>query len=134
MATINEACKHIVEKTEHALAVGIVDLSSGLLLGVHHTIPYFTQSFLDAIAAAAVDMFRGQAISAVSEQFAELNNGEPGPLLQAQMTTDKTHHFMSVIPRNTNALVVLIMDKNINLKAGWASLHSAIPELTPFCP
>lgn len=134
MAAINEACKQIVENTEHALAIGIVDLSSGLLLGVHHTIPYFTQSFLDAIAAAAVDMFRGQAISAVSEQYAEVSKGEPNPLREAQMTTDKTHHFMAVIPENNNTLVVLITDKNMNLKAGWASLHAAIPELTPFCP
>lgn len=134
MSSINETCEIIVNRIEHALALGIVDLSSGLLLGVHHKIPYFTQSYLDAVAAAAVDMFRGQAISAVSEHYAELNNGEINSLREAQMTTSQTQHFMSVLPAKENALVVLITNKNIDLKSAWTGLHSSFAELSPFCP
>lgn len=134
MATLNKLCQQSVETIEHALAVGVVDLSSGLLLGIHHTIPYFSQSFLDVIAAAAVDMFRGQAMSAVEVEYAESLNGLTNRLHEAQLSTPQTYHFMSVIPEKQDALAILITSKNISLKSGWASLHSTIPVLAPLCP
>lgn len=134
MASINDICKKTVDDSEHSLALGIVDLSSGLLLAVHHTTPYFTQSYLDAVAAAAVDMFRGQAISAVEAQYSESENGATNTLQEAQLSTIKTYHFMSVIPEKQNTLVILITNKNIELKAGWAILHAVTQELTPLCP
>lgn len=134
MASLNEICQHTVENTEHALAVAIVDLSTGLLLGLHHTIPYFTQSFLDTVAAAAVDMFRGQAMMAVEAQYAESVSGATNSLQEVQMSTPETYHFMSVVPEKDNALAVLITSKNISLKSGWAGLHATLPLLTPLCP
>jgi type IV secretory pathway VirB6-like protein len=134
MASLNEICRHTVDNTEHALAVAIIDLSTGLLLGVHHTIPYFSQSLLDTVAAAAVNMFRGQAMMAVAAQYAESHGGAANSLQQVQMSTANTHHFMSVVPEKNNALAVLITNKNISIKSGWAGLHATLPLLTPVCP
>lgn len=134
MTSLNEICKSAVENNEHALAVGIIDLSTGLLLGIYHTIPYFTQSYLDAVAAAAVDMFRGQAMQAVEAQYAESHDGATNCLQAASMSTPKTYHFMAIIPEKKNALAVLITNKVISLKSGWADLHATIPALAPLCP
>jgi hypothetical protein len=88
MASINDVCNEIVEAVDGALGCGVVDLSTGLLLGVAHKVPYFTQSYLDAVAAAAVDMFRGKTISAV-EQLLTATRGTKveHSLKEVQMTT-----------------------------------------------
>lgn len=135
MASINDVCKQVVESVENAFAAGVVDLNTGLLLGVHHNIPYFTQSYLDAVAAAAVDMFRGKGITNVEKRLSQTRGEEvTNSLKEVQMTTDKTYHFMSVVPGKPNAIAVLITGKKANLGMGWSGLKSAISTLAPLCP
>jgi len=135
MANMTDVCQQIVNNVDDAFAAGVVDLSTGLLLGVHHNVPYFTQSYLDAVAAAAVEMFRGRGISGVEKRLTESRGEEVKNTMQEiQMTTPKTYHFMQVIPGKPNALAVLITGKNANLGMGWAGLRSAVTELAPLCP
>jgi predicted regulator of Ras-like GTPase activity (Roadblock/LC7/MglB family) len=135
MASINDICKEIVTDVDGALGCGVVDLSTGLLLGVAHNVPYFTQSYLDAVAAAAVDMFRGKTISVV-EQLLSATRGSKveNTLKEVQMTTEKTYHFMSVIKDKPNCLLVLITKTTTNLGMGWNALRSKIATIAPLCP
>lgn len=133
---INEICANIVRNVDAALGCAVVDLNSGLLLGVSHNIPYFTQSYLDAVAAAAVDMFRGRTIAAVEDMISNMRGDTTKKHLisEVQMTTDKTYHFMCVIPEKPSALVVLITSKKANLGMGWSQVRLAIPKIAPLCP
>ncbi len=133
--SINEICSTIVREVDSALGCAVVDLNSGLLLGVSHNVPYFTQSYLDAVAAAAVDMFRGRTISAVEDMISNMR-GSPRKnfLKEVQMTTDHTFHFMMIIPEKPDCLVVLITNRKANLGMGWASLRRSLPKLVPLCP
>ena len=118
-----------------SLACAVVDLSSGLLLGVHHNVPYFSQSYLDAVAAAAVDMFRGKAISTVENMIGNLRGSTLEKTIQeVQMTTTNTLHFMVTVPDRPDALAILITNKKINLGMGWAGLRRALPNFTEMCP
>ncbi|HEY9119491.1 MULTISPECIES: hypothetical protein [Marinobacter] len=135
MTTINQICENIVNDVSDALGAAIVDLESGLLLAVAHNVPYFTQSYLDAVAAAAVDMFRGKTVNTVEKLIASQRGTEVRQLVQeVQMTTEKTFHFMSVVPGKTNCLMVLITGKKANLGMGWAALRSALPKVAPLLP
>lgn len=135
MASINDVCKSIVENVENAFAAGVVDLNTGLLLGVHHNIPYFTQSYLDAVAAAAVEMFRGKGVTNVEKRLSQTRGEEvSNSLEEVQMTTSKTYHFMSVVPGKPNVIAVLITGKKANLGMGWSGLKSAMTDLAPLCP
>lgn len=135
MASINDVCQKIVESVDNAFAAGVVDLNTGLLLGVYHNIPYFTQSYLDAVAAAAVDMFRGKGVTNVEKRISQTRGEEVSNSLQEiQMTTTKTYHFMSVIPGKPNAIAVLITGRQANLGMGWASLKNSMGDLAPMCP
>ncbi len=132
---INEICNGIIRNVDAALGCAVVDLNSGLLLGVSHNVPYFTQSYLDAVAAAAVDMFRGRTISAVEDMLSNMRgSGKLHLIKEIQMTTDNTFHFMMVVPEKPDALVVLITSRKANLGMGWSSVRMAIPKLTPLCP
>jgi hypothetical protein len=132
---INEICNGIIRNVDAALGCAVVDLNSGLLLGVSHNVPYFTQSYLDAVAAAAVDMFRGRTISAVEDMLSNMRGSARLHLIkEIQMTTENTFHFMMVVPEKPDALVVLITSRKANLGMGWSSIRMAIPKLTPLCP
>jgi len=135
MANLNETCEALVRDVDDALGAAVVDLSSGLLMAVAHSVPYFTQSYLDAVAAAAVDMFRGKTITAVEKLLSNQRGNDISQLLQeVQMSTERTYHFMSVVPGKPNSLVVLITGRKANLGMGWSSLRSAMNEIAPLCP
>ncbi|MGF2736435.1 hypothetical protein [Marinobacter sp. DUT-1] len=135
MSNLNEICQNMVHEVGDALGAAVVDLESGLLLTVAHNVPYFTQSYLDAVAAAAVDMFRGKTVNTVEKLIASQRGTEVNRLVkEVQMTTEKTYHFMSIVPGKPNALMVLITGKKANLGMGWAALRGALPKVSPLCP
>lgn len=135
MSSLNAVCNSVLKEVNESLGVAVVDLSSGLLLAVSHSVPYFTQSYLDAVAAAAVDMFRGKTISTVEKLLSDQRGKEVhGSIKEVQMTTEATYHFMSIVPGKPDALAVLITTKKANLGMGWAALRAKLPEITRLCP
>lgn len=135
MSTINQACQVITEKVDEGLGCALVDVDSGLLIGVHNKATYLSESYLDAVAAAAVEMFRGKTVRVVEELIAQQRNVAPMRLInEVQMTTERTYHFMAILPDKKNMLAVLITGKRTNLGMGWATLRNALPELSKLCP
>lgn len=135
MTDINSICESIVNDVTDAYGFAVVDLSSGLLLAVHHKVPYFTQSYLDAVAAAAVDMFRGKNVNSVEKLLASQRGSEvKNSIKEVQMSTDGTYHFMSVVPGKPNSLAVLITGRKANLGLGWSALRASLPDIAVHCP
>lgn len=133
--SLNDVCQELVETVDGAKAVGVVDLHSGMIMGVHHNVPYFTQSYLDAVGAAAVEMLRGRTTSTVEELLSNIRGKKVENTMQeVQMTTPGTYHFISVLPNKPNAAVIMVTDKKTNLGMGWARLRAALPKLEPMCP
>jgi hypothetical protein len=134
MATTQEVCKQILEKVEDCLAVGVVDLSTGMLMGVHHTVPYFTQSYLDAVAAAAVDMFRGKNVRRIEELLSQ-QRGEvvKDAFEEVFISSAKVFHFMAVI-REKGAVAVMVTRKGTNQGMGWAALRNSLDVIKKSLP
>ena len=135
MSSINNVCSGILGDVDGAVGAAVVDLNNGLMLGHAHNVPYFSQTYIDAVAAAAVDMFRGKTTNAV-ERLLSAQRGQKveKSVKEIQMTTDGTYHFMSVIPEKPDYLVVLVTTRRANLGMGWSALRSSIPELEKYCP
>lgn len=135
MGKIDDKCKELVENVDDALGAAVVDLNSGLMLGVHHIVPHFTQTYLDAVAAAAVDMFRGKTISNVEKLLSEQRGEDAAQSMQeVQMTTPKTYHYMSTVTGKPNALLVLITGKKANLGMGWSAVRNSLDDVAKLCP
>jgi len=133
--SLNDTLKGLVDTVDGALGCAVVDVDSGLMLGAHHTVPYFTQSYIDAVAAAAVEMFRGSTVRTVEKLLAtQRGEAQESSIQEIQMTTDNTYHFMSIVPGKQNALVVLITSKKTNLGMGWSALRRTLTEVAPHCP
>ena len=133
--SLDNEMQALISSVNGAVGAAVVDLSSGLLLSVKHSVPYFTQSYLDAVAAAAVDMFRGNNISNVEEMLSSTRGQTVrNSIKEVQMTTDGTFHFMSIVPGKEDSLLVLITTKKANLGMGWAAVRKALGKIAPFCP
>jgi len=132
---INDICGQIVQGLNTALGCAVVDLNSGLLLGVSHKVPYFTASYLDAAAAAAVDMVRGRTVTTIEQMISNIRGKEDNMMIEEiQITTKSTYHFLAVIPEKPNSMVVLITSRKANLGMGWSAIRMALPKLAPMCP
>ncbi len=133
--TLNDTLKQLVDDVDGALACTIIDLSSGLMLASHHNVPYFSQEYIDAVAASAVDMFRGRTTRTVEKLLSEERGREvKNSILEIQMATAGTYHFMSIVTGKPDALLVLITDRTANLGMGWTSMRRANALLAPLCP
>jgi hypothetical protein len=135
MATLDQITREILATVNGALGCAVVDLPSGMLLSVAHNVPYFTQTFIEAAAAASVDIFRGNNILAVES----LLSNQRGSVLEhaiqeIQMTTNTSFHFMSVVPEKPTALLVLITSRSTSLGMGWASIRVNLPKIAPLIP
>ncbi len=49
MTNVADVCRKVVENVNDGLACGIVDIQTGLLMGVHHLVLHFTPDYLDRI-------------------------------------------------------------------------------------
>jgi hypothetical protein len=135
MPNLTTVLENALRDVNEALGIAVVDLQSGLLLGVAHNVPYFTGTYLDAVAAAAVDMFRGKTISTVEKLMTNLRGALVQNMIkEIQMTTDGTYHFMAIGAEKPNALVVLITSRRANMGMGWSAVRSLIPAVAPYCP
>jgi hypothetical protein len=135
MQSLTSVLEGCLKNTGEALCVAVVDLQSGLLIGGAHNVPYFTETYLDAVAAAAVDMFRGKTVAAVEKMLTGLRGSLVRNMIkEAQFATDGTYHFMATSPANPNALVVLITTRRAELTAGWTAIHGLLPAVAPLCP
>ncbi|MFT4644783.1 MAG: putative regulator of Ras-like GTPase activity (Roadblock/LC7/MglB family) [Planctomycetota bacterium] len=135
MAKLDDILREMTETVSGSLACAVVDLNTGLLLGMSSKVPFFTEEFFDVVAAAAVDMFRGKSIKGI-ESLMTMQSGREvtKTIKEVQMSSDRTYHFMTTLPDKKDALLVLITDRSTNLGMGWMKLRSTAPKVSPFCP
>lgn len=134
MTTTQDVCKKMVEDVQDCLAIGVVDLTTGMMMGVHHTVPHFTQAYLDAVAAAAVEMFRGKTVRRVEELLSK-QRGETikDSFEEVFVSTPRTYHFMKIIP-DKSAVLIMVTKKSTNQGMGWAALRNGIDEVKKTLP
>lgn len=132
VSSLDEVMESIVQEVDGALGCAVADMRSGDLLGVAHHVPYFTQEYLEAVAAAAVEMFRGQTVRRV-EDLISAKRGVPSERLieEMQMTTRHTIHFMMVLPNHPEAVVVLITNRETSLGIGWSTIRRSVLAIEP---
>jgi len=132
MGGLDDVMESVVQEVDGALGCAVADLRTGALLGVAHHVPYFTEEYLKAVAAAAVEMFRGPTVRHV-EDLISAKRGLPSERLieEMQMTTRHTIHFMMVLPNHPEAVVVLITSRDTSLGMGWSATRRSILQIEP---
>lgn len=135
MGKIDDACKEVVNKVDGAVACGVVDLDTGMLLGIHNSAQY-TQTLNEVVAAATMDMFRGPNIGRV-EQMVRQHRGTPEDgahyFEEIHVTSAHNFHFAKTI-KNGKSVLMLVTKKTTNIGMGWAQLKAVIPTIEPLVP
>lgn len=135
MGKIDDACKDVVAKVDGAVAAGVVDLETGMLLGIHNSAQY-TQTLNEIVAAACMDMFRGNNISRI-EQMVRSHRGIPENgehyFQEIHITSEHNFHFAKTVKKG-RAVIMLVTKKSTNIGMGWAQLKSMIPTVEPLVP
>ena len=135
MGKIDDACKRIVESVDAAVACGVVDLDTGMLLGIYNAAQY-SQTLNEVVAAATMDIFRGPNIGRVEKMVREFRGvPEDGERYFAEIhiTSKNNYHFAKVV-KGGRAVVMLVTKKSTNIGMGWAQLKANIGEIEPHIP
>jgi len=135
MAKLDDILSEVLGNVDGALACAVVDVNTGLLLAVAHGVPYFTQSYLEAVAAAAVDLFRGKNIDTI-ESLLSAQRGKPvqHAITEIQMSTDGTFHFLAIVRDKPHIMMALITNRKTNLGMGWMAVRSNLGKIGALCP
>ncbi|MDH5355355.1 MAG: hypothetical protein OEY09_13000 [Gammaproteobacteria bacterium] len=134
MSNTNDVCKGVLNDVSDCLALGVVDLNTGMLMGVAHAVEYFSQSYLDAVAAAAVDMFRGKNVQRVESLLSKQRGEEVKDSFDEVFISSATvFHFMTVI-HSKEVVVVMVTKKSTNQGMGWAALRGSIDDIEASLP
>jgi hypothetical protein len=135
MANLNTVLQIQLKNTRDALGVAVVDLHSGLLIAAAHNAPHFTDAYLDTLAASAVDMFRGKAVTNIEKMMTGMRGSLVRDIVkEAQITTEGTCHFMATSPAKPGMLAVLITTRRADLVASWSAVRGMLPAVAPYCP
>ena len=135
MGKIDDACREVVNKTDGAVACGVVDLDSGMLLGIYNSSSY-TQTLNEVVAAATMDLFRGPNVGRI-EQMVRSHRGvsENGEhyFQEIHVTSEHNFHFAKVLKKG-RAVIMMVTKRTTNIGMGWAQLKLAIPFVEPLIP
>ncbi|HEY0840143.1 MAG TPA: hypothetical protein VGD74_08155 [Vulgatibacter sp.] len=135
MGKMDDACKNIVNNVDGAVACGVVDLETGMLLGIHNASQY-TQTLNEVVAAATMDMFRGPNINRI-QQMVRVHRGIPengeNYFDEVHIVSRNNFHFAKTLKAG-RAVIMLVTRKTTNIGMGWAQLRAAIPTVEPLVP
>jgi len=82
------------------VSAGLVDMKTGMLLGIKNASPY-SQEILDLVAAATGDLFQGQNVTMIEAMFRKHRG----------VKEDGRHYFQEIIVLSDNLLHVFLRCK-----------------------
>lgn len=115
--SLDNALTQVQRVVPQCVAVGVVDLQTGMLLGVK-TVDSHPAEVLDLVAAATGDLFQGDNVSTIEETFRRVRG----------VKNDGSHYFKEIVifsenllhvfqrcVRNENVILTCVCRKNANL-------------------
>ncbi|MGB1110251.1 MAG: hypothetical protein ACPG4N_07840 [Gammaproteobacteria bacterium] len=97
---------NVMSNVPKAMAAGVVDMSTGMLLAVK-TVDSHPQQVLDLVAAATRDLFEGDTVVTIEDHFRR-SRGDAGSKYFREIIVN-SHNLTHVFGRlNTNENIVLV--------------------------
>ena len=126
---LQELCERTVADVDGCLGCAVVDLDTGLPLGVEVARgSILGQEAMEVMAAASVEYFRGNMIWQLE---LAMTGGQSvgGFVREIQATTAHTSIIMSMAPGREGNVLLLIMDKAANLGLGRIAMRQALAQI-----
>jgi len=100
--SLDKAMHHAVSMVPECVAMGYVDASSGMLLGIR-TVDSHPREVIDLVAAATADLFNGANVSMIERLFKKSRGLED----------DGHHYFQEMIVNSDNLVHVFLRSKQV---------------------
>ena len=129
--SLEQALQQAQTSVPECLATGVVDLSSGMLLGVR-TVDSHPQEVLDLVAAATGDMFQGQNVSAIESMFKRargVKEDEHHYFQEIIVNSDNLIHVFQRCKKNENMVMVSVCRISANLGMVITRARMALPKV-----
>ncbi len=94
-SNLDNALNNVQRTVPECVAVGFVDIKTGMLLGIK-TVDSHPQEVIDLVAAATGDMFQGSNVSAIESAFKRIRG----------VRDDGHHYFQEIIVLSDNLIHV----------------------------
>ncbi len=116
--SVDTICKSLLEEVPKALAAGVVDMETGMLLGVKTTDSH-PQSVMDMLAAGTKEMFEGDMSMTIDKTFKKARgDSSKEPYFNEILVNSKNLIHMFVrMPDTPNIVCVVVtrIDANLGL-------------------
>jgi hypothetical protein len=112
------------------VAVGVVDVGSGLLLDVK-TVDSHPSEVLDLVAAATGDLFQGPNVSAIENHFKKARGGTAEQRYFQEIIVNSTHliHVFIRMKKKQSQVAVFVCRNTANIGMVLSKARLAMPAL-----
>lgn len=102
-----------------AVAAGIVDMSTGMLLGVK-TVDSHPQEVLDLVSAATKDLFEGDNVTNIENTFKKIRGVDTSERYFKEIIVMSTNlvHLFARLKSNQSVVLVIVCRTDMNLGLG----------------
>jgi len=97
---LDESLRKAQNEVPQCLAIGYVDMNTGMLLGVQSVEPH-PQEVMDLVAAATADLFQGPNVTSIEKLFRKSRG----------VADDGSHYFREIVVLSQNLIHVFIRSK-----------------------
>lgn len=132
MGRIDDACHALVSRVEGALACGVVDLETGMLLG-RHANTALSPELDELLATASAELFSPPRDPLTLRSRTEAPFTTPLEFNEIQVASQNTYHFAKTMNRGRTAILLVTL-KHTNAGLGWAQMKAATSEIETIVP
>lgn len=128
---LDNALNTMQKQIPECVAAGLVDMRTGMLLGVR-TVDSHPQEVLDLVAAATGDLFQGTNVSAIERMFKQARGVKDDGAHYFQeiiVLSDNLLHVFQRCKRNTDMVLVSVCRISANLGMVLAKSRSSIAQV-----
>lgn len=114
--SLDSAINTLMKQVPDCVACGVVDISTGMLLGVKTTDSH-PQEVLDLVAAATGDLFQGSNVMAIENMFKQIRGVTDGGhyFQEIIVNSDNLLHIFQRGKRNDDMVLVIVCRASVNL-------------------
>ena len=108
-----------MKEVPKAVAAGVVDMSTGMLLGVK-TVDSHPQEVLDLVSAATKDLFEGDNVTAIENTFKRIRGVETSERYFKEIIVMSTNlvHIFARLKNMSSVVLVVVARADMNLGLG----------------
>lgn len=114
--SVDVMVKAAMDEVPKAVACGVVDLASGMLLGVR-TVDSHPQQVLDLVSAATKEMFEGEMVSSIENLFKKERGVTSAEHYFQEMIVSSTNlwHYFGRVKANPAVILVVVCRGDVNV-------------------